>query len=166
MSSTEVHLGVDGKPTTIGKERGRPRKTTLELINMREKRSLLKFEDYLKGAINTIENLERMSKDENTTTAMAASAKSALNGYLSLISKVLPDLKATEISGAITHGHMHMPVSSVEMATRIMLWQQEQQKPKVIEQLPTIEDAVILESPDPEKVEHPQLSGQTIEDWL
>ncbi len=46
-----------------------------------------------------------------------------------LLGKVLPDLKATEsISHNMhdhNHNHLHAPVSSVEMATRIQLWQKQ-----------------------------------------
>jgi len=72
-----------------------------------------------------------------------------------LLGKVLPDLKATESVSHSTHdhqhAHLHAPVSSVEMATRIQLWQQQVAKtrpPKVIEG----------------EVEEPQLSEEY--DWL
>lgn len=46
-----------------------------------------------------------------------------------LLGKVLPDLKATESISHSTHdhqhAHLHAPISSVEMATRIQLWQKQ-----------------------------------------
>lgn len=46
-----------------------------------------------------------------------------------LLSKVLPDLKSTEsISHNMHdhhHSHIHQPVSNVELATRLILWQKE-----------------------------------------
>jgi len=61
-----------------------------------------------------------------------------------LLGKVLPDLKATEsISHNVhdhQHAHLHAPVSSVEMATRIQLWQKQiktqKQEVKVINEIP------------------------------
>ena len=60
-----------------------------------------------------------------------------------LLGKVLPDLKATEsISHNVhdhSHSHLHAPVSSVEMATRIQLWQKQMRKKnpmKLINEVP------------------------------
>ena len=73
-----------------------------------------------------------------------------------LLGKVLPDLKATESISHSVHDHshtIHQPVSSVEMATRIQLWQKEIRRkngqPVTIDQLPAVPMKVINEAPTP-----------------
>lgn len=89
-----------------------------------------------------------------------------------LLGKVLPDLKATESISHNVHDHshtIHSPVSSVEMATRIQLWQKQvrsqKQDVKVIneiEQQPVPQRPALL-TPPPESVVNDSFEEY---DWL
>jgi len=171
----------DGRQITakeLGNRGGRPKKTMLEHHNIKEKRALLKFEQYLEKAVGDIKALQIMSKNPDITAAQVSARKTSLSGLLALINKCVPDLRSTEISGAVAVGHMHAPVSTMEMATRIQLWQKEVQELKVINEVPAIPTNLaireISEVPGmvipvatiDEKVASEQLVDELIYDWL
>ena len=88
-----------------------------------------------------------------------------------LLGKVLPDLKATEsISHNVhdhSHSHLHAPVSSVEMATRIQLWQSQIKR---AQPLKVINPPVpVQEVEDAQLLVDPRSEGTDVEpeyDWL
>ena len=119
-------LGVDGKPVSTGKGKGgRPPRTMNERFNMQERRQQINLEKLLVTVDKDIVLLRGISYDPDATNAQVAALKAALNGTLSLINKVLPDLKATEHTGEIGLRHRVEPVDRMELAARLALFKRE-----------------------------------------
>ena len=106
---------------------GRPRKTMLENINMRERRQQVDLGKLLVTVEHDIILLRGISYDPDATNAQVAALKAALLGTLALINKVLPDLKAHEHTGEIGVKHSMKPVDRLELATRFALFRRDNQ---------------------------------------
>ena len=110
--------------TEIENKGGRPVRGPIDPAGRIERAAVIKTQECLDDIIHEIAALRRLRGAGTLSNADVGSAKVIIYARLKLLDKKLPDLRTSEITGAVDHrhAHIHAKVSNIDIATRLQHW--------------------------------------------